>query len=53
MVLAVAGVIAGVLVASDAANFGVVQAMIGVGLVAAVVALLTLGRREAAARWRL
>lgn len=45
VLLAVAGAMAALLIAPDAANFGVVQAMIALGLVAAVVALLALWRR--------
>ena len=46
LVLVAAGAVAALFVARDAPNFGVVQGMIGVALIAAVVVLLALGRRR-------
>ena len=45
VVLIAAGAVATMLLAPDAANFGVVQGMVGLGLIAAVVILLALWRR--------
>jgi hypothetical protein len=45
-VLAVAGVLAALFVARDAANFGLVQAAIGLLLVVAVVAVVVALRRR-------
>ena len=42
IVLIAAGAVATMLLAPDAANFGVVQGMIGLGLIAAFVILLAL-----------
>ena len=44
-ILALAGVIAALVVVPGAANFGLVQAMIGMGLIAAVIAILALWQR--------
>ena len=44
LILAAAGALATLLVASDAVNFGVVQGMIGVGLVAVLVVVMALWR---------
>jgi hypothetical protein len=44
--LAVAGVVAAWFVARDAPNFGVVQGMVAVALIAAVVVVLALFRRR-------
>ena len=45
-ILAVAGVVAAAFVARDAANFGLVQAAIGLLLVVAVIALAVALRRK-------
>lgn len=45
-ILLAAGAIAAVFVARDAENFGVVQGMVAVGLIAAVVIGLALTRRR-------
>jgi hypothetical protein len=46
LVLVAAGAIAALLVARDSPNFGVVQGMVGVALIAAVVIGLALWRRK-------
>ena len=45
-ILAVAGLVAAVFVARDAANFGLVQAAIGLLLVVAVIAVAVVLRRK-------
>ena len=45
IILGAAGVLTTVLVARAAANFGVVQAMVGLGLIAAVILVAALWRR--------
>ena len=44
-ILAAAGAVATLLLAPDTANFGIVQAMIGLGLIAALLVVLALWRR--------
>lgn len=44
-ILGAAGVLTTVVLARDAANFGVVQAMVGMVLIAAIVLVLALWRR--------
>ena len=46
LVLVLAGAIAAIFVARDAANFGVVQGMVAVALIAAVVVALAMTRRK-------
>lgn len=46
LVLIAAGAVAALLVARDSPNFGVVQGMVGVALIAAVVVVLALWRRK-------
>ena len=42
IILVAAGAVTTLLVATDAANFGVVQAMVGLGLIAAFIVVLAL-----------
>ena len=46
ILLAAAGAVAAVFVARDAPNFGVVQGMVAVAIIAAVVVVLALTRRK-------
>jgi hypothetical protein len=46
LVLAAAGIVTGWFVAADAPNFGVVQGIVAVTLIAFVVAVFALGRRR-------